>query len=54
VLVFFIHKDRLEILCFINLVAIEAVHVFDTVSAGNHLRFVVSARAFHNTEQKLF
>ena len=53
-LVFVIHKDRFEILCFINLVAIEAMDVIHAISPGNHLRMGVSTSAFHNTEQKLF
>jgi hypothetical protein len=42
-----VDENRLEVLGFINLTAVETVNVIDSVAAANHLSSVVIAGAFH-------
>jgi hypothetical protein len=47
-LVIIIDEDRLQVLGFIDLTAIETMDVIHSVTAANHLSSVVIAGAFHN------
>jgi hypothetical protein len=49
-----INRDRLEVFRFVDLPALKATHVIDSIAAGNHLCSIVTARTFHNSNITYF